>query len=628
MTARPSLALAWATNANYSTGPDAGQPTKVALDAGLLADGAIEGVAPDPQKYNYLFAQIAQWQQYTDEVACLTKTATVAAFAANTNNLNAGTDFYAGATELLVTATGAFDLTGIVAPSPETPLLRRIRNRGAQPITLKHQNGSSTAANRFAISTGGDFVLAAGTAVWVTYDVIDDRWIVQVAGTGGGGAGTLFATLSAGPSAGGLNVADVGIFSSSGELTVRQAANDILRTASGTTILRSQSAAIVLRKGANDIALFNETAGVQSEMLFAAVQPTARIGALATASGPGVTLSLRAGAPGGAGAQAGGRVNFSGTAPLGGGAVGGVDIFQTDGVTSLATFNNAAITLSAPITATSSVQANSLSVTTIANAATLVASGSVTGATVTATTLLVAEGTITVHGSGSGVPVAAVGHIRGPAGMSIFYRNFVSASPDLVAILCSGAAGNGITFANDSTIATDVRSGTTVRLFAAGSPRLTVTSTGVLIGPTTLLMQPNGSITASSGGGAGAALNYLGQAGDVSTNALGGEPYLAGGQPGGSAKRAGAKMALRTNAGALETMVHVTEVAANQRVFALFGDVTATEMPAGTGDLVEYMKNCAVVPSANPVGGGIRYVEAGALKYRGSGGTVTVLAAA
>ncbi len=38
--------------------------------------------------------------------------------------------------------------------------------------------------------------------------------------------------------------------------------------------------------------------------------------------------------------------------------------------------------------------------------------------------------------------------------------------------------------------------------------------------------------------------------------------------------------------------------------------------------------NSASVPSSNPVGGGYLYVEAGALKYRGSSGTVTTIAAA
>jgi hypothetical protein len=44
------------------------------------------------------------------------------------------------------------------------------------------------------------------------------------------------------------------------------------------------------------------------------------------------------------------------------------------------------------------------------------------------------------------------------------------------------------------------------------------------------------------------------------------------------------------------------------------------------GQGVVYMANAAVVPASNPTGGGVLYVEGGALKYRGSGGTVTTIA--
>jgi hypothetical protein len=46
----------------------------------------------------------------------------------------------------------------------------------------------------------------------------------------------------------------------------------------------------------------------------------------------------------------------------------------------------------------------------------------------------------------------------------------------------------------------------------------------------------------------------------------------------------------------------------------------------GGGTQVIAIKNSAAVPTANPVGGGFLYVEAGALKYRGSGGKVTTIA--
>lgn len=41
-----------------------------------------------------------------------------------------------------------------------------------------------------------------------------------------------------------------------------------------------------------------------------------------------------------------------------------------------------------------------------------------------------------------------------------------------------------------------------------------------------------------------------------------------------------------------------------------------------------FIGNVATAPTINPTLGGILYVEAGALKYRGSSGTVTTIAAA
>ena len=48
----------------------------------------------------------------------------------------------------------------------------------------------------------------------------------------------------------------------------------------------------------------------------------------------------------------------------------------------------------------------------------------------------------------------------------------------------------------------------------------------------------------------------------------------------------------------------------------------------GDGVGVVGIKNATTAPTTNPTGGGILYVEAGALKYRGSSGTVTTLGAA
>lgn len=48
----------------------------------------------------------------------------------------------------------------------------------------------------------------------------------------------------------------------------------------------------------------------------------------------------------------------------------------------------------------------------------------------------------------------------------------------------------------------------------------------------------------------------------------------------------------------------------------------------GAGATVMFIANATTVPTTNPTGGGILYVQAGALKYRGSSGTVTTIAAA
>jgi hypothetical protein len=56
------------------------------------------------------------------------------------------------------------------------------------------------------------------------------------------------------------------------------------------------------------------------------------------------------------------------------------------------------------------------------------------------------------------------------------------------------------------------------------------------------------------------------------------------------------------------------------------GYSTAGNYGGGLG--VVYLRDATTIPSSNPSGGGLLYIEAGALKYRGSSGTVTTIAAA
>ena len=71
-----------------------------------------------------------------------------------------------------------------------------------------------------------------------------------------------------------------------------------------------------------------------------------------------------------------------------------------------------------------------------------------------------------------------------------------------------------------------------------------------------------------------------------------------------------------------ETIVVVQREAAGGNM----GFRTRTQFGAGQGVIA--IANVTVAPSVNPAGGGILYVEDGALKYRGSNGTVTVIAPA
>jgi len=67
----------------------------------------------------------------------------------------------------------------------------------------------------------------------------------------------------------------------------------------------------------------------------------------------------------------------------------------------------------------------------------------------------------------------------------------------------------------------------------------------------------------------------------------------------------------------------VIQLAASKNVQMISG---STSFGGGSG--VIGITSATTVPSSNPTGGGILYVESGALKYRGSSGTVTTIAAA
>jgi hypothetical protein len=84
----------------------------------------------------------------------------------------------------------------------------------------------------------------------------------------------------------------------------------------------------------------------------------------------------------------------------------------------------------------------------------------------------------------------------------------------------------------------------------------------------------------------------------------------------------GIKQASKRNASdtGFETVVVFQRVAAGGNI----GLRTASQFGGGQGAMA--IANVSVAPSINPAGGGILHVEDRALKYRGSNGTITVIA--
>ena len=58
------------------------------------------------------------------------------------------------------------------------------------------------------------------------------------------------------------------------------------------------------------------------------------------------------------------------------------------------------------------------------------------------------------------------------------------------------------------------------------------------------------------------------------------------------------------------------------------GNIVAGDMAIATSSVSTIHISNGTIPSADPTGGGVLYVEAGALKFRGSSGTVTTIAVA
>lgn len=107
---------------------------------------------------------------------------------ADQNDYNPSSVVCASAETLLVNANAARNITGVAGGVAGCTLT--IVNNGSFTITLKEQNASSTAANRF--NTGGDVAIASSAAVQLRYDGTASRWrLIGAPSAGGGGSGTV-----------------------------------------------------------------------------------------------------------------------------------------------------------------------------------------------------------------------------------------------------------------------------------------------------------------------------------------------------------------------------------------------------------------------------------------------------
>lgn len=118
--------------------------------------------------------------------------------------------------------------------------------------------------------------------------------------------------------------------------------------------------------------------------------------------------------------------------------------------------------------------------------------------------------------------------------------------------------------------------------------------------------------------------------GNTAANGPGGPLLLDGGKRTGTGNYGGVRVRLNDDDSTFHIMLEASHLANARRILSLCrtSALTTTEMPANTGDLVTYIGNCATAPTASSVSGGILYCEAGALKYRGTSGTITTLGAA
>lgn len=174
----------YANNFYLSTGASLSElvpiPTSSSNYAGLNAfSGSGAASLSITAQYGTPTTAVAQIEVRTDgDKAMVTATGALHFASPLSAGLTGNTNDYAPtglktATRVELTATGAVDLTGIVAPADDGRVLL-VSNVGANTITLKDEDANSDAANRFALKA--DIALAADGGCILIYSTASSRW--------------------------------------------------------------------------------------------------------------------------------------------------------------------------------------------------------------------------------------------------------------------------------------------------------------------------------------------------------------------------------------------------------------------------------------------------------------------
>ena len=123
---KPTTALSWSTDTNYSTGPAAliGTPTKVSIPAAKLDEGWTADEKPPAQWFNLLVNNITQWTSWVED-------------GSNTADLTA---------HLVETdAAGTASLASINAGNTASAVgaITAVENSGASAVTITSTNSSA-----------------------------------------------------------------------------------------------------------------------------------------------------------------------------------------------------------------------------------------------------------------------------------------------------------------------------------------------------------------------------------------------------------------------------------------------------------------------------------------------------